>query len=161
MVARTYLARFARLFFVFGLLCAATATRAEGKKWALLVGVEQYDSPDINHLEFAVKDVSAVAAVLEKRLGYNVRLMTSDRNEAGDVNRPTNLNVFKTLDRLTEDIGPDDTFVFYFSGHGFSKEGQNFLGSVNADPATVETLELSAIPLSTLQKKVQKLRAKQ
>ena len=161
MVARTYSVVFALLSIVTIFMSTTAPSRADGKKWALLVGVEQYDSPDINRLDFAVKDVSAVANVMAQRLGYKVRVMTSDRKDAGDVDRPTNINVFKTLDRLSEDIGPDDTFVFYFSGHGFSKDGQNFLGTVNADPASVETLELSAIPLTILQKKVQKLKARQ
>jgi len=137
------------------------SANAQGKRWALLVGVEEYESQDIAHLDFAVKDVSAVAGVLHDRLGYRTRLMTSAVQGAGDPNRPTNLNVFKVLDRLSEDIKPEDTFVFYFSGHGFNKEGQNFLGTVNTDPASIETLELSAIPLATLQKKVAKLKAHQ
>lgn len=136
--------------------------QAEGKKWALLIGVEAYDNPDVSHLDFAVKDVTAVANALRNNAGFapeNVRVMTSALQNPDDPNRPTNLHVLKVLDRLADEVGPDDTLLLYFTGHGFAREGQSFLGSVNTDPSSVESLELSAIPLAKLQSKMKKMKA--
>ncbi|MCX6367477.1 MAG: SUMF1/EgtB/PvdO family nonheme iron enzyme [Armatimonadetes bacterium] len=153
-----------RSLLVSGLTALAfplTAFSAQqGKSFALLIGVEQYDSPDIARLNFAVTDVTAVGTALRESLGFGtVRLLTSDTTDARL--KPTNVNVFKALDNLATEIGPEDTFVLYFSGHGFSKEGQNFLGSINADPSSVETLSISSVPVATLQSKLKKIKAKQ
>lgn len=133
-----------------------------GTRWALLVGIDQYEDPDISKLDFAVADVKAVAADLVSRLGYppdNVKVMTSD--VAGGLDRPTNVNVAKRLEYLAQKIGPNDTFLFYFSGHGYQRgEDRHFLGTVNADPTNIETLELSSLPLRLLQEKMKKIQAR-
>ena len=131
-----------------------------GKSIALLVGVEEYENPDIARLRFAVKDVTAIGSILEKSLGYsNVRILTSETRDSRL--RPTNINIIKALDVVATEVGPNDTFLFYFSGHGFSKEGQSFLGSINVDPDSVETLRLSSLPVADLQSKLKKIRARQ
>ena len=150
------------LSFLLGLL--TLSANAQGKKWALLIGIEEYDRAEISHLDFAVKDVNAIARVLQQNLGYeasNVRTMTSAIKDANDFNRPTNDNVIATLERLAKSVGPDDTFLFYFTGHGFNKDGQNFLASVNTNPFSVSTLRRSAIPLTDLQQAMQAFKAKQ
>lgn len=148
------------LLVLLGLLSTLPPAHAESKRWALVVGVEEYENSDINRFRFADKDASTVSEALQTRLGYQTRLMTSAL-KVGDPNRPTNLNILKALDRLAEQAGPDDTFLFYFAGYGVRKEGQNFLAAVNTDASSVETLQLSAIPVTTLEKKIQKLRARQ
>ncbi len=133
-----------------------------GTYWALLVGIDQYENPDIARLDFAAADVKAVAQALVRDAGYpedHVKLMVGDAPDSAD--RPTNVNVIKRLDTLSRKIGPEDTFVFYFSGHGYQKEeGRHFLATINADPASIETLEVSTIPLELLQKKMRKIQAR-
>ena len=156
--------RIVQICMVFGLLClCGLQASAQGKKWALLIGVEEYESPDVSRLSFAVKDVKAVAKHLPG-LGFpesNIRVMTSDIKAAGDINRPINTGVLKALDYFASEVGPEDTFLLYFTGHGFSKEGQTFLGSVNVDPASIETLQISGIPVTLLQSKMKKFKARQ
>ena len=136
------------------------AMQARGKSVALLIGVEEYENPDISRLRYAVKDVTAVGALLEKRLGYaSVRVMTSDTRDVRL--KPTNINIIKALDAVAAEVSINDTFLLYFSGHGFSKQGQSFLGSVNVDPDSIETLRLSSVPVADLQTKLKKVRAKQ
>ena len=144
----------------FALPSTAGATQTRGKSVALLVGVEEYENPDISRLRYAVKDVTAVGALLQKSLGYtSVRVMTSDTRDVRL--RPTNINVIKALDSVTAEVGTNDTFLLYFSGHGFSKQGQSFLGSVNVDPDSFETLRLSSLPVVDLQTKLKKIKARQ
>jgi len=57
---------------------------------------------------------------------------------------PTNINVVKRLGILAKQVQPQDTFVFYFSGHGIVNDGSSFLLAVNSDTATQDTLEMSA-----------------
>jgi uncharacterized caspase-like protein len=136
--------------------------QARGQRWALLVGIDKYDSPRISPLRFSVTDVQAVAETLTKDAGFpeeNVIVLTSDRTAEG---RPTNTNILRRFRYLAEKIGPNDTFLFYFSGHGFSfEEGKHFLASVNADNADMESLEKTAISLKELQDRMKNIRALQ
>jgi len=138
----------------------ALALPAHAAKWALLVGVNEYENPDITSLHYAVSDVGAVAGDLKSRVGFpadNVLLMTSDMQGNS---RPTNVNVLKRLDLLSRRVKPGDTLLFYFSGHGFIRgDGQHFLGTVNADPQTIDTLQLTALPMALLRDQMSKIHA--
>jgi len=127
------------------------------------VGVDDYESGEINDLRYTATDVDAMAQVLVGSAGFPaervIRMTTGARSSAD--NRPTQVGVLKRLDQLARQIKPEDTFVFYFSGHGFSRgNGKHFLGTVNADPTSMETLELSTVSLARLQQKMAAIRAK-
>jgi uncharacterized caspase-like protein len=138
---------------------AARAAEA-GTKWALLIGVDDYQDPDISDLRYSSRDVDALADTLIRTARYPedqvVRLTTA----GGAASQPTQVAVLKRLDFLAKKVGPNDTFLFYFSGHGFSRPGnRNYLGTVNTDPTTLETLELTTVPLSRLRQKIGALQA--
>src|SRR5688500_12208418 len=98
------------LALLLGLTALLTApVHAAGQKWALLVGVNDYESDDIVDLLYAVPDIRAVAGALRVGAGFaeeTVVVMTSDL--ASGPNRPTNVNVLKRLDTLARQIGPED-----------------------------------------------------
>ncbi|MEL6346313.1 MAG: caspase family protein [Myxococcota bacterium] len=88
--------------------------RAYARRIALVVGVDRYPSdPDIEDLRYASKDAQDIARVLaDPRWGdFDETVELSD----GLVSRDEFWDVFGDV---TEDIGPEDTFVFYFAGHG-------------------------------------------
>ncbi len=133
-----------------------------GEKWALLVGINDYEDKRIVDLDYANADVTAFRNVLiDPNVGgfskAHVYLMT-DKN-TGDL-RPTHTNVLFRLGKLAELIKPEDTFIFYFSGHGLTRGEQSFLLTVNADGRELETLELTAIPLERLQRYMRRIRAR-
>jgi len=134
----------------------------EGNKWALLVGINNYGDPNISMLKYAVADVAAFRDVLiDKNIcdfkADRVYLMT-DKDEGN--NRPTNSNVMFRLENLAGRIKPEDTFLFYFSGHGVTRGERSYLLAVNSDTRTLNTLQMTAIPLELLQQAIQKIRAK-
>ncbi len=147
---------------VVGLGALSASAQCDGRKWALLVGVSNYENPDMSSVPYAAVDIKSVSATLTAYAGYsadNVFVMTSDLKSGS--NRPTNLNVFKRLDALGRLMRPDDTLLVYFSCHGFNRNGRHYLATVNTDPASTETLELSSVPLEMLSAKMAKLQAKQ
>jgi uncharacterized caspase-like protein len=140
------------------------ARAATGTRWALLVGVEQYENADITKLDFAVNDVRAVSRALTASVGFpadHVLTMTSDLQRA-NLDYPTAVNVLKRLRILAGRIGPEDTFLFYFSGHGFSrgKEGQ-FLGTIEADATDLATLKKTTLELADIREQMEKIVARQ
>lgn len=50
--------------------------------------------------------------------------------------------------------------MFYFSGHGFQREnGRHFLGTTNAHLGSLETLQITTLPLELLREKMGRVKA--
>ena len=147
-----------RRFCLLFLLLIPTLAVAE--KYALLVGINDYPN-DISPLRYCVADVVAFRDALVNVAGFkkdNVYLMTDQMD--GQM-QPTNINIVKRLDILSQRIKADDTLVFYFSGHGIVNDGSSFLLAVNSDTSTQNTLELSAVPLDRVSKILSSVKAQQ
>ncbi|MBI3944944.1 MAG: caspase family protein [Armatimonadetes bacterium] len=113
------------------------------RKWALLVGVNQYDdAQNIPALRYSVHDVTAVYEVLvdPKRGGFDKDSVFLLTDETPD--KPTNVNVIKYLNRIRGRAQPEDLVLVYFSGHGYEDEGRGYVLTRNTD---VEALSASAI----------------
>ena len=132
----------------------------QAEKWALLIGINNYPN-DISNLKYCVSDVEAFGQALIEVVGYKsdqVILMTDQMTGS---NQPSNLNVIKKIDRLSKQVKSGDTFILYFSGHGISKDGQSFLLATNSDSDSIDTLEMSAIPLKKVSDILSRIKARQ
>lgn len=150
------------LLFFSGLMPAINLY-AEAQKWALLVGINEYESKDITPLAYANDDVKAFAeALIDPAVGAfekdRVFLMT-DTSTGKD--RPKAVNIILRLDGLAQVIQPEDTFVFYFAGHGITSAGEPYLFAVDTEPLTEETLQQTSIPLKRLQQRLAGIKARQ
>ncbi|MDE2125802.1 MAG: caspase family protein [Armatimonadetes bacterium] len=156
---------FTKVFALIALAAVGSApAAASGHRWALVVGVEHYKNSDIEPLRYAEADATSVASALEKSLGFNarrVRVMTSAVSDTTQPDCPTNVHVIDALNAMANSVGPDDTFVFYLSGHGFSRGDESFLGTIETDATSIDTLRLSTIPLSMLQNVMKRVKARQ
>jgi formylglycine-generating enzyme required for sulfatase activity/uncharacterized caspase-like protein len=103
--------------------------KADGKKYALLVGVCHYQNDDFPPLRFPVNDVVELAETLKgPSAGFpseNVRVLTTppeDRTRKekprGEKNAATAANIEKALDELLRDKGKEDTILLALAGHG-------------------------------------------
>lgn len=105
---------------------------AKGEHYALLIGIENYEDDNIGDLSYSVDDVSALRELLAARGRFkadNIFLMTDAAGNPNDL--PTRLNILLTLKWLAENLKPEDTLLFGFSGHGETDGGVNFLIPVN------------------------------
>lgn len=83
--------------------------------FALIIGIDYYDNSKVKNLSKATKDSEDLYNYLISSGGYsqeNVVILTN--HEANK----TNIN--KKISELKNKIGNNDTFIFYFSGHGSS-----------------------------------------
>ncbi|WP_221029456.1 caspase family protein [Actomonas aquatica] len=78
------------------------------------VGINTYQNPAYN-LNYARADATAVATVLEERLG---QLFTRAHHYALYDAEATRENILATLETVRREAGPRDVFVFYYAGHG-------------------------------------------
>lgn len=138
-------------------------TTVAPSKWALLVGINNYENENLSDLQFAAKDVQAVADELRKSAGFapeKVKVMTTDLNKASML-YPSADNVIAQLQLLADNVEPNDLLVFYFSGHGFQYEKGHFLATANANPFNLTTLRKTAISLDDLNEQLALIRARQ
>jgi uncharacterized caspase-like protein len=117
----------------FGLLLALAASlaslfvpaRAEArKKYALLVGVKEYDHKKLPNLQFTENDVEALAKVLrEEKAGFDsVAVLTSSRGRKEPAAKPTAKNIRAELKKVLGKVTKHDTVLVALSGHGVQVE---------------------------------------
>jgi len=101
------------------------------RKIAVLIGIDQYNDARIPTLANAVADARAVAQSLETNLGYQTVVLEN----------PTRTTIFRTLNQLSTALGPNDSVVLYYAGHGdvVEKTGLGYWQPADADPARPET----------------------
>ena len=86
--------------------------KSSGVGYALLVGVSMYKDPS-DYLAGVQYDAPHVSDMLINDCGYSSsRITTLTDNQA------TKVAIRSALTGISSQAGPDDTFVFYFSGHG-------------------------------------------
>lgn len=101
------------------------------RKIAVLVGIDQYSDARIPRLSNAVGDARAVAQSLETNLGYETLVLEN----------PSRAMLYQTLNQLQFTVGPEDSVVLYYAGHGelVEKTGQGYWQAADADASRPET----------------------
>ncbi|MFO1062279.1 MAG: caspase family protein [Pirellulales bacterium] len=144
-------------------MCAAASTcwvgtaSYAGQRYALLVGVNEYDKESgLASLNYASDDVEALAEVLSRR-GYNKRNIRVLRSAADDSSMvPTRENIVQSLRILTEELrlSPDDSMLIVFAGHGFNSNGESYLCPMNYDGLKAEDSSIRVADIATMLAKV-------
>lgn len=99
--------------FNFRRVRSATLPQIEHKV-AVLIGVDDYQDNSIPRLTHAVGDAQAMSELFMQRLGYETVSLSS----------PTRSAVVATLNRLALEMGPRDSVLVYFAGHGAVVEAE-------------------------------------
>jgi uncharacterized caspase-like protein/tetratricopeptide (TPR) repeat protein len=152
--------------FIF--LCFALALpRASAEKYAVLVGIDEYQHAP--QLAFAANDTAWLASTLIASGGFardNVFPLTTNVEKlkalpasegpplsdefwqwlAAKTQTPTKAHILAALETLKTKVRAGDTVMFYFSGHGMVADGKGFLAPVEADPSSVAALEKTCLP---------------
>jgi len=103
--------------------------------YALVVGISKYASIRWKNLQYARSDAENVAVVLEKK-GFEV-LTLFDRDA-------TRHAILARLEKnIAPRLQPNDRVLFYFSGHGYSKENGEILENYLI-PYDKENIEVNA-----------------
>ena len=135
-----------------------------GERWAVVIGVDRYESRQIPTLRYSVRDAEALHQFLIGPGGFkkdNVVLLT-DRAER----KPTLRNIKWALGTfLTRSAKKDDTVLVFFAGHGVpeidprgvEKDGlAKYLAPADVDP---DDLYSTGLPMDELQTIFQRIEA--
>ena len=127
-----------------------TASFQRHVRAALLVGVSKYPaSSGFSALNYAAADAQDLAAVL-KQQGYLVRVLADGEAMRGPIEH--------SLRELGEMVdGEQGTFLFYFSGHGYSQKGKNYLVPISA---SIDTLERDGLAVDDVEQLMAKSKAR-
>lgn len=128
------------------LLFAAGAAFADsgGRRLALVVGMSDYAVAGT--LPNAARDAEAFSTFLKSQSFEAELVLNADRRRFAEA-----------LSRFSRKIGPEDTALFYFAGHGMQLRGENFLIGTDARlesefDVPAETVALSEI-INALEKR--------
>ncbi len=99
-----------------------------GRKWAVLIGVDEYLDPEFPKLRFCVNDAKLMATQLSERCGYDperILLMTDDQEKL--YQRPLLINLEEQVRGWLSKCEPADTVLVFFAGHGMLDHGNGYL----------------------------------
>ncbi len=120
----------------FNKLAEKSANRPIRDKWALVIGITDFQDPDIPDLQYSAKDATDFYNYLVKEANFqpdHVRLLL---NEQATQRRVLSELGSKFLARV---VKPDDLVVLYFSTHGSPSQldprGKNYLVASDSDSA--------------------------
>jgi len=129
-----------------------TDTPAAGRSFALLVGVSDYQDPNINPLRFAHEDAILFQQHLQSPRGgaipgENIQLLINEQATTAGIRMAVE-TLLKTL------AGPEDTVLVFVASHGTvdPNTGQGFIVTYDSDP---QDLVSTALPMADLQNLVQ------
>jgi hypothetical protein len=120
----------------------------KAKRFALVIGVDEYQDTQINKLEGASNDAKMLADALIQYGGFppdQIILFTSDQPSE---RRPTRGNILRRLSNLRSIVPKDGLLLISFSGHGIDRNGRPYLlpsdAQVSGDGALLEETGISA-----------------
>ncbi|MGB4772854.1 MAG: caspase family protein [Chitinophagaceae bacterium] len=139
--------------FVFSSACAQSTTP---KVYALVVGVSKYTDPNIPSLKFAERDALAFADFLKSPQAgsvppQNMSVLTNAQ--------ATRSAIMRDLVQLIARSGPEDLFIFFFSGHGKNDQLENSGYMLTYDSEN-ENEAGTAISMDDINSKIGKSKAK-
>ena len=125
-----------------------------GKKYALVIGTDNYRSKSWKKLYNPILDVKAIAGELRNSYGFAV-------NELYDAPLDSVYNALKEYYQMLKD---DDQLIIYFAGHGDFDEGlldDGFIVCTDSKAVTDDPMRNSYIPHTRLKRMINKMPAKQ
>ncbi|MBU6172624.1 MAG: SUMF1/EgtB/PvdO family nonheme iron enzyme [Planctomycetes bacterium] len=129
------------LFIAFVCLQAGSAFAAESRRWALLIGVNEYSA--LSGLTYAGKDMQALAEQLQSS-GFDSSRVVLIHDQATDVKyRPLRANIKRELELILRRVNKDDLVLIAFSGHGLFLDGKSYFCPTEASDGDPESTLIS------------------
>ncbi|HSB10335.1 MAG TPA: caspase family protein [Blastocatellia bacterium] len=123
------------------------------KRWALIIGIDAYEDPQINRLQAASNDAKELASALISHGGFPRDQVTTLASDGPPRNRPTRGNILRKLSNLQGVVPADGLLVVAFSGHGIERGGRAYLLPTDAQMSeNLKLLEETAIEVDVIKK---------
>lgn len=135
---------------------------ANAKRYALIIGVDQYADTQITTLGGASNDARSLANTLIQSAGFPSEQVTLLASDQPAERQPTRGNILRRLSNLAAVIPPDGLLLLSFAGHGIERSGQAFLLPADSQVSNdVDLLEQTAINVAQVKDRIRKIGVKQ
>ncbi|MCK7616053.1 caspase family protein [Roseibium sediminicola] len=132
---------------LFTLLLVLAPAQASAKRYALVIGIANYDN--VTPLKNPVEDARLMAKSL-KEVGFEVSLVL-DTTVSG-------FNV--EIDRFVSSVPKTSTVLVYYAGHGIQYAGENYLIASDANIESLSDLKRAGVSAQALLKKLHNTNAR-
>jgi hypothetical protein len=127
----------------------------KSKRWALVIGVDKYQDPQISPLKGSDNDARLIADALVRYAGFpqdQVILLSTDQPME---RQPTRVNILRRLSNLSTAVPKDGLLLISFAGHGMERGGQAFLLPADAQVSDqISFLEETAISVNRVKERI-------
>lgn len=135
---------------------------SKAKRWALVIGVDQYNDPQISPLKGAANDAHNLADSLVRYAGFpsdQVILLATDQPLE---RQPTRLNILRRLSNLSSLVPKDGLLLISFAGHGIERAGQAYLVPSDSQLTDdISLLEESAVSVTRMHDRIKTMSVSQ
>ncbi len=128
------------------------------KRYAIVIGVDQYADTQITTLGGASNDAKMLASALSQYAGFPSEQVTLLASDQPAERQPTRGNILRRLSNLAAVIPADGLLLVSFAGHGIERSGQAFLLPSDAQVSNdVDLLEQTAINVAQVKDRIKKI----
>jgi hypothetical protein len=125
-------------------LTVKSGDSAEGKRWAIVVGVNSYTDRSIRSLSKSRNDAKEMGRIFSEKGEFEKVFVMTDNLSAQDNLYPSKVNIEAKLETILHHLNPEDTILFFFSGHGTSdKAGNGYLLTPDTNSEKIPTTAVS------------------
>lgn len=132
-----------------------TILPVSAKRWALVIGVDKYQDPQISPLKGSDNDARLIADALVRYAGFprdQVILLSTDQPVE---RQPTRVNILRRLSNLSTAVPKEGLLLVSFAGHGMERGGQAFLLPADAQISDqISFLEETAISMNRVKERI-------
>ncbi len=132
-----------------------TTLPVKAKRWALVIGVDQYRDDQISSLKGAANDAKTLAEALTRYAGFPADQVILLATDQPDERQPTRVNILRRLSNLVTLVPKDGLLLVSFAGHGMERSGQAFLIPTDAQLGDdISFLEETAISVTRMKDRI-------
>ena len=108
-----------------------------GKRWAVLIGVNDYMESSIADLTKARSDAKSMSEYLQKKGEFDYIFTMTDDLDFRDPLFPTKANIEAKVNAIAGEAQPNDMILIFFSGHGTYNTDQSVAITTTTSGATL------------------------
>lgn len=139
---------FILILFSNAFLSFADENTKSGKRWALVIGINNYQSRFIEPLSMPCYDAKLIEDTLKNEGKFDIVIRMTDDIFPSSPKYPSKKNIYKILQQISDDIQENDNFLLFFSGYTI-KVSENKTHLVTAD-CTLNDIKDSSISISEI-----------
>lgn len=128
-----------RLMLPLLVFLSIAATARAQDRWALVLGVSRYDSPQITSLPNTLNDARTIASSLNT-MGFKVYYLENAAKS----------EILAAMDQIGREQPGAEVGIFYFAGHAIQLDGQNLVLPSDIRPTGGDALRADAVSVNDM-----------